>query len=183
MKKTIAIFALLLTGFIADAQNSSTSGSHPVQCAMAEVVGASMVTSGSGGGAAATVDLPITGTDALINGIESPEISVTMQGNTAFDVSVKASSEAFTYSGPSTSGTTMLVKDVLSIMVSSNNTGGSIGSGFSSYQPLDGANAKKMIQSGQSGVRTFGFKYKANPGFNYPAGTYTTSIVYTITKG
>jgi hypothetical protein len=171
MKKTISIIVILLAGHIAGAQTNGVTGLQPINCSMAEVVGAGMTTSGSGGGAAATVDLPITGTGALINGIESPEINVTMQGNTPFDVSVQASSEAFTYSGPHTSGTTMLVKDVLSIIVSSNNTGGAIGSGFNTYQPVNGTSSKKMIGSGQSGVRTFGFKYKA------------TNIVYTITKG
>lgn len=182
MKKSIIILALLLTGYIAGAQSSSTSASQPIQCAMAEVVGATFGPTGGSGGGSSAVELPISGSSALSNGIESPEINVTMQGNSAFDVSVKASSETFTYSGPNTLGTTMYVKDVLSLIVSSNNTGGTVGSGFGSYQSLDGTTSKKMIQSGQSGVRTFGFKYKATPGFNYPAGTYTTSIVYTITK-
>jgi hypothetical protein len=40
-----------------------------------------------------------------------------------------------------------------------------------------------MINSAsKGGNQTFEVKYKATPGFAYPAGTYTTDVVYTATQ-
>ena len=181
MKPITFIIAFLLLATVAGAQSSNAGGTQPIQLAMSDVVGVSVI-GGSGSGGGSSVDIPMSGSAALANGVESPEIQVSLKGNTNFDISVQASSTAFTYTGTATSNTNMLVKDVLSIEVTANNTGGAVANGFASYQPIDGTTAKKMIAQGLSGSRTFAFKYKATPGFNYSAGLYTTSIVYTITK-
>ncbi|MBS1774319.1 MAG: hypothetical protein JST82_15790 [Bacteroidetes bacterium] len=183
MKQTITIIALTIASFAVRAQSSSAGGSQHMQMSMAEVVGAGFgsPSGGSGGGASATVDIPMTGTNTMASGVESSDIQVQLQGTTNFDISVQSSSTNFTYTGSATSQNVMQVSDVLAIEVTSNNTGGSVANGFGSYQSINGA-SKKMISAGQAGVRTFSFKYKATPGFNYAAGTYTTSIVYTISK-
>ncbi len=173
---------LVLTGF-ANALKAQSQGAGSVQTAsleMAEVVSASFFAPGSG--APQSVELPMSGTSAMSEGIESPEIEVTLQCTADFDISVASSSEYFTYSGPSTQNTDMPVEDVLKIMITENNTGGSVGNGFSQYQPINAGAGKQVISSGQRGTRKFSFKYKAQPGFNYPAGTYTTDIVYTVSK-
>lgn len=179
-KHLTLVAALVLTGYASTAQNAGSGATQTMKMDMAEVVSASLFGNGPGS-PPPVVELPINGTGALTTGIESPEIQVTLQCNSAYDVSVSCTSPAFTYAGPN-QGTQMLVADVLSIMISSNNTGGNIGSGFSQYGAITGTTPKVAIASGQPGSRTFGFKYKANPGFNYPAGTYTAEIVYTVTK-
>ena len=182
MKNKYYLLLSLVAGFcnLSKAQDINSNSVQPTTLDMAEVVSATLFPPGSTG--SATVDLPIGGTSALADGIESPEIKVTLQSTTDFDISVSASSENFSYSGPSNSNTLMQVKDVLSIIITENNTGGSVGNGLTQYQPIDGIQGKLAISSGLRGVRTFAFKYKAQPGFNSPAGTYTTDIVYTISK-
>lgn len=147
---------------------------------LTEVVSASLFAADSG--STSSIAIPIGGINALADGAESHEIEVTLQCTADYDVSVSSSSEYFTYNGPDANPTPMLVKDVLSIRITANNTGGSVSNGFTQYQPVDGSLNKLIIASGLSGTRTFSFKYMAQPGFNYPAGTYTTDIVYTITK-
>lgn len=179
MTKTLLSIAMVLIAFAATAQQNSAAGIQQVKYTLADVVGVGM-SGGSNG--SSVVNIPLNGISAMANGIESPEFTVNLFANAMFDVSVQASNTSFTYSGTATSGTNMLVKDVLSVVVSANNTGGNVTNGFTAYQTVDGTNGKRVIGDGQVGVRSFGFKYKATPGFNYPAGTYTTDIVYTITK-
>ncbi|MBZ0098286.1 MAG: hypothetical protein K8F30_04340 [Taibaiella sp.] len=184
MKNKHCFLLLTLAGFchVSKAQSLNGNSTQAARLNLAEVVSANLFSSGNGnGGPPANVELPLGGTNAMAEGIESPEITVTLQCTTDFDVSVSSSSENFEYSGPSTLNTVMPVSDVLSIAITNNATGGSIGNGFSQFQPID-VQGKQVISAGQRGVRTFGFKYKAQPGFNFPAGTYTTDIVYTISK-
>lgn len=183
MKKLTLITIIFISGNICYGQNAGGSASQNVDLALADVVGTGFGGgSGGSGSSGGTVSFPISGTSALSEGLESADIQVTMQCNTAYDVNVSASASTFTYTGPSTFGTTMQVKDVLQFMVTDNQTGGNISSDYDQYQPIDGTNAKVAIGSGQPGVHTFSFKYKAQPGFNYPAGTYTTDIIFTVVK-
>lgn len=185
MKRSLTLAAGLLCycQTLSAQTEKSSSAVQNVDLALADVVSTGFFSgNGSGSGAPPSVDLPLGGTGALSEGIESPEIKVTMQCNSGYDVSVSSSSTNFTYSGNSTTNTTMPVSDVLSFMVTENNTGGSVSNNFTSYQAVDGMNMKKAIGSGKPGVRTFSFKYKAQPGFKYPAGVYTTDIVFTVVK-
>ena len=78
----------------------------------------------------------------------------------------------------------MPVSGVLKLMVTANSTGGSVASPFStsSYATLTDAD-QDLITSGTYGSnQLFSIQYKAEPGFTYPAGTYTTSVVYTATQ-
>lgn len=175
--------ALLLCSNSMYAQNPSGASSQSVVLAMSDVLSSGgFSNSGGGSGGSATVNFPLSGASALSQGIESSEIQMAMQCNAAYDVSISASSTSFSYNGTSTFPVTMNVRDVLSISITGNNTGGTISNGFSQFQFIDGTNAKLAIASGQPGVSTFSFKYKALPGFSYPAGIYTTNIVFTIVK-
>lgn len=187
MKITKSLFLLFFSGLFsatAFAQNATSGATQNSVLALQDVVGVDLSGGGIGGGGndGGAVDMPIGGVNALANGIESAEIKINLQSTAPFDVAISSSSTAFTYTGAATTNTEMLVKDVLTVMVTENNTGGNINNGYTAYQPIDGTNRKSMINSGQPGERSFAFKYKANPGFKYPAGTYTTDIVYTITK-
>ncbi len=159
---------------------SGGGGSQDGRLSLTEVVSASLFASDSSN--TSTITIPIGGINALADGMESHEIEVTLQSTADYDVSVSSSSAYFTYNGTATNPAQMLVKDVLSIKITANTTGGTVSNGFTQYQPVDGTLNQLIIASGLSGTRTFAFKYMAQPGFNYPAGTYTTDIVYTITK-
>ncbi len=156
--------------------------SVPVQTAeinLKDIFNIGFTGSGSSG---TTVNLPMNGMNTLKNGIESQEIEVSLLCSSDFDLSVSSSTTNFSFNGPGTTSPVMKVKDVLSIMITENNTGGTIINGFTQYQPINGTTQKLAISSGKLGVRTFKFKYKAHPGFAYPSGTYTTSIIYTVVK-
>lgn len=186
MKKTTLCFVAVLCTVAAHAQNANSSAVQQIKCQLNDVVGVGMAGGNNGGGngngGGSSVEMPLNGTTAMGSGIESPEFKVNLFSNANFDVSVQASSNTFTYTGTATSGTNMPVKDVLSVIITENNTGGNISNGYNAYQSVNGTTGKRVIGDGQIGVSSFGFKYKANPGFNYPAGTYTTDILYTITK-
>lgn len=183
-KKIIIIFLFILAAGGAVAQNAGSSAIQTATLSLADVVGVDVVSGGGNGGngGSSAVEMPIHGVNALANGIESPQLEIKLRSTSAFDVSISASANTFSYTGPSTSGTNMNVSDVLNVMITENNTGGSVSSGFTEYQSVNGTTQKSIITSGQPGERAFSFKYKALPDFNYPAGTYTTDIVYTITK-
>ena len=166
----------------ATAQSSTNSGAtQNTTLQMAELVSADFFDNGGNGGSS-TVELPLGGANTLEEGVESPEIEVILRCTTDFDLSVKASATNFTYAGSSTQNTTMPVEDVLAIVITENNTGGNVSNGMTQYKSISGSQGKTAISAGKRGETSFKFKYKATPGFNYAAGTYTTDIVYTLTK-
>lgn len=161
-------------------QGVSGGATQGLSLSLTEVVSASLFAADSSN--TSSIAIPIGGINAMAEGSESHEIEVTLQSTADYDVSVSSSSEYFTYNGTAANPAPMSVKDVLSIKITANGTGGSIANGFTQYQPVDGTLNQLIIASGLRGTRTFSFKYMAQPGFNYSAGTYTADIVYTITK-
>ncbi len=78
----------------------------------------------------------------------------------------------------------MMVYNTLSTMVTANSTGGTVPLPFStsSYYNLTSV-AANIITNGNNGAdQRFSVKYKADPGFSFPAGTYTVDVVYTATQ-
>src|SRR5690349_18096281 len=126
MKKLSIIAALSFYCINSYGQTPSSNATQNVKLALAEVVGSDLFggsgsSSGGQGAPPRTVDMPLSGNGALSSGVESQEIKVTMQCNAAYDVNVSASSGNFVYTGSSTSGIIMPVKDVLSFMITENN--------------------------------------------------------------
>ena len=77
----------------------------------------------------------------------------------------------------------MPVSGVLAAQVTANATGGTIASAFNSAYGGLTASAQSLISScTNGGNQTFSVQYQATPGFAYPAGTYTTNVVYTATQ-
>ena len=131
-----------------------------------------------------TVTLPFNSITDFQNGVISSDIDMYVRSNKNFTVTVNSSSNQFTYSGSATQNTNMTVSSVLGIMVTSNNTGGSIGNQFSSssYNNIS-SNSKTLFQNcTYGGNQNFTIKYKATPGFNSPSGTYSTDVIYTATQ-
>ena len=93
-----------------------------------------------------------------------------------------ANSTNFSYTGATSPAPTMPVASVLSTKVSANSTGGSIGSGFSAYKAITTSNQDIITGATAGGNNLFSVQYEAQPGFAYPAGTYTVDVVYTATQ-
>ena len=184
MKKVIILIAIAIVSFsvAVNAQNASATASQSVSLTLSNAIAITFTGSGTNTGGAVT--LPFSTVSDYANGVTSTAQQLKVQSNLAFDVAVKANATNFTYSGSYTTGTTMPVSGVLKLMVTANSTGGSIASPFSgtAYSTLT-ATDQNLITNGTYGSnQLFSIQYKAEPGFTYPAGTYTTSVVYTATQ-
>lgn len=77
----------------------------------------------------------------------------------------------------------MNVSNVLFLKVTNNNTGGSVSSSFNNkFRTLSSSNQTLVNNATPGGNNTFNVQYKANPGYNFPAGTYSVNVVYTATQ-
>jgi len=185
MKQLLFIAAILTLASNVNAQNSQNANATASQTVQLGLSNALEIKFGDNNSTVGnTVSLPFTTINDYINGVESSDIELKIRSNKEFTVSVKTSSNQFTYTGNANGNTNMPVTSTLGIKVSANATGGNIGSSFSatSYNHLN-QNARSLLQNcDNGGNQTFAVKYKATPGFNYPAGTYTTEVIYTATQ-
>jgi hypothetical protein len=182
MKKIIAIAAILTSAFAANAQNASSSATQTVNLNLANAIEITFTGSGTATGAA--VNLAFNTVNDYANGVTSAAQDLKVRSNKNFAVTVKANATNFTYSGTTTPAPVMPVSGVLGLKVSANGTGGTIASPFSSsaYSGLTSANQNLISNGTNGGSQTFSVMYQATPGFSYPAGTYTTDVVYTATQ-
>ena len=184
MKKIIIIAAAFI-GFTsaANAQsNASGAASQTVQLSLSNALEITFTGNNSANGS--TVTLPFTTVNDYANGVESTDQEIKVRSNKDFTVTVKTSAANFNVTNGSTTTTSTMPASVLGVVVSANSTGGALGTGFSasSYKALS-SSAATIINSGdRGGNQKFSVKYKATPGFAYPAGTYTTDVVYTATQ-
>lgn len=182
MKKLIAIAVFATMTIAAQAQNQSSSASQKVNLNLGNAIEITFV--GSGNATGADVDIPFNTVNDYANGVESSDQQLKVRSNKDFDVTVKTDATNFTYSGSTIPAPVMPVKDVLNLKVTSNTTGGSIASPFSGAQFASITDQDQgLIDDGiRGGDQKFAIKYKATPGFNYPAGTYSVNVVYTATQ-
>lgn len=116
------------------------------------------------------------------NGVESSPIELKVNSNKKFHVWVKTGANKFTYTGSTTPAPQMRVNK-LKIKVVSNNTGGVVPSSVDNVYRNLSTTDKKVIRNGKTGGNnTFAIQYKADPGYEYPAGTYTVNVIYTATQ-
>jgi hypothetical protein len=130
------------------------------------------------------VTLPFITALDYTNGSVSSNQTLTVKSNRIFVVTIKTNTANFSYSGSVTPAPTMPVSGILTIMIPSNSTGGTIASPFSSstYASLS-STAQNLINSGANGAsQSFTVKYKATPGYDYGAGSYNVDVVYTATQ-
>ncbi len=186
MKRIIIISALLAFAAAGRAQvtssNATEDAQQTVQLAMSNALEITFVAASSSTGS--TVTLPFTSVSNFASGVTSSTQQLRVRSNKNFNVSVKASGSFFTVSDGNTTSTSTMPVSVLSLSVPNNNTGGYLGYGFSaySYKALSASNATLIINGDNGGDQTFSIRYKANPGFAYPAGTYSTDVVFTATQ-
>lgn len=182
MKKVIIISILTcITAFNALGQASEHgSATQSAKLEMSNAIEISFISTSSTEGA--TVDLVFENVNDYANGVESAPIELKVKSNKKFHVWAKASSNKFTYSGTTTPAPSMNVNK-LKIKVVSNNTGGTVPNAVNNQYKNMRKNNRKLINNGTAGGNnTFAVQYKADPGFEFPAGTYTVDVIYTATQ-
>ena len=184
MKKIIIIAAAFI-GFTtaASAQtNASTTAQQTVELGLSNTI--DITFTGSGTATGGTVTLPFATVTDYANGVESAAQQLKVRSNKIFNVTVAASAANFSVTNNgTTSVSTMPVAGVLDLMVSSNQAGGTIAPGYSSYGGgLSTAAASILTGASNGNNQTFSVKYKATPGFAYPAGVYAVDVIYTATQ-
>lgn len=183
MKKLIAIAVFATIANTTWAQtNASSNASQTVKLDLSNAIEITFIGNNSSKGS--DVSIPFNTVNDYANGVESNDQKLKVRSNKDFNVAVKANASSFTYTGNTTPAPVMPIKDVLNLLVSSNNTGGTISSPFSAanYATLTDADQELIKDGSRGGSQIFAIKYKATPGFNYPAGTYAVDVVYTATQ-
>lgn len=176
MKKLLLIvFCLALTKAIHAQADVGGDASQNVQLGLANVISITYI------GSEATVNLPFASASDYANGITSGTQDFLVQSNKQFKVTVKASSSRFSYTGSSTDPHMPI--SLLKIAVTANNTGGTIPNKFDNQFSKIKTSNQTIIKNGVAGGnQTFSVQYQADPGYSYPEGIYTATIVYTATQ-
>ena len=165
MKKIITLILtlvmILLAGLIAANAQSTSTASQTVTLNLQNAINISISSA--------------TGTNFSFSDVTDYQNSLTnasastlqVKSNRPWAVTVKAA--AANFSGPALRGTQM-PSTVLGVRLNG-------GSTFSALSTTAAA-----LTSGSRGSSSFSIDYNANPGFNYDAGTYNLSVVYTATQ-
>jgi len=158
MKKIILSAVILLAGFSAiNAQTVSQNVNLTLTNALTISITAAT-------GTAFTFDDVNKYQSGLTNNTAS---SFEVKSNRPWNVTVKAATANF--SGP-VAPATQMPSTVLGVRLTT-------GSTFSAL-----TTAAAALHSGARGSNSFSIDYNATPGFNYDAGTYSLSVVYTATQ-
>lgn len=177
----IAVFATIANATWAQS-NVKSSASQTVKLELSNAIEITFVGNNSANGSDVTI--PFNGVNDYANGVESNDQLLKVRSNKDFCVAVKTNAANFSYSGSTNPAPVMPVSNVLNLLVSSNNTGGTISNPFSaaSYATLSDSDQELIKDGIRGGNQSFGIKYKATPGFAYPAGSYAVDVVYTATQ-
>lgn len=183
MKKIVFLIACCF-GLYAAASAQSTSASQRTNLNLTDAIDITYFGSGSGS-SAGTVNLAFNNVNDYATGVVSWDEHYKVRSNKNFRVTVKTNASNFSYTGTATPTPVMPVANILQLIVTNNTTGGSVASPFTlntSWSSLS-SSAQDLINNGsRGGNQMFSVKYKADPGFNYPAGTYTVDVVFTATQ-
>lgn len=157
-------------------QNTSSAASQTVQLELSPAIQINTVTS-------TNVNIGFSNVNHYSNGVQSTNQEFKVSSNQKFVVSVKTDANNFSYTG-STIPAPIMPVSTLSLALFSNNTGGNIAPqvGSNNYVALSNSPQDILIDCNNGANQTFAVNYKANPGNNYPAGTYTVGVVYTATQ-
>lgn len=181
MKKITLILLLVAAAVAVQAQNNEQgSATQSANLVMSNAIEITFNSNGSASGD--VVNLAFDNVNDYANGVESTPIELKVRSNKKFHVWAKASSNKFTYSG-NTSPAPQMNVNKLAIMVVSNNTGGNTPNAVNNKYANMSKNNRKLVNNGTAGGNnTFAVQYKANPGYEFPAGTYSIDIIYTATQ-
>ena len=161
MKKIITLATILFAGFTAANAQSTSTASQTVTLNLQNAINIS-ISSATG------TNFSFSDVAEYQNGLTNANAStLQVKSNRPWAVTVKAA--AANFSGPALPATQM-PSNVLGVKLN----GGSTFSALST--------AATALTSGSRGSSSFSIDYNANPGFNYDAGTYSLSVVYTATQ-
>ncbi|MCB9046850.1 MAG: hypothetical protein H6550_12025 [Chitinophagales bacterium] len=178
---TLTFLALSVSVSFAVAQNNELStATQSAKLVMSNAIEITFNSNGNSEGE--TINMAFDNVNDYANGVESAPIQLKVRSNKKFNVWAKATSNKFSYSGSMSPAPQMNVNK-LSIKVVSNNTGGNVPNNVNGkYKKMSKSNRKLINNGTPGGNNTFSVQYKADPGFEFPAGTYSVDIVYTATQ-
>lgn len=182
MKHLTTTLAIMFFGTVfALAQDRTGTAVQTTKLALSNAIDITFVNNGNSTGS--TVDLAFENVNDYANGVEGAPLEIKVRSNKKFIVKARTSSKTFAYSGTTSPAPSMNVQNTLFIKVLENSTGGSVpGSVNNKYATLKRGNRKLIHNGTPGGNNTFKVQYKADPGFEFPAGTYTVDVIYTATQ-
>ncbi|MEZ5016936.1 MAG: hypothetical protein R2800_07775 [Flavipsychrobacter sp.] len=171
----IAIFSITLA---AKADNATNGANQTAKLALSNAIEIKFYSNYYGG----TQTLTFNNVNDYANGKTSGYQILIIRSNKDYNVTVKANASNFSYSG-STNPAPVMPISKLNVANFYNGTGGTVANTFNNnYAPLSNVD-QPLINNGKKGnFRYFFTRYKATPGFAYPAGTYTAEVIYTATQ-
>ena len=161
MKKILTLAVVFFAAFTAANAQSTSTASQTVTLNLQNAINISI---SSATGTSFTFDDVTEYQNGHTNANAS---TLQVKSNRPWAVTVKAATA--TFSGPALPATQM-PSTVLGVRLN----------GGSTFSALSTTAAS--LTSGSRGSSQFSIDYNANPGFNYDAGTYSLSVVYTATQ-
>jgi len=179
MKKVLFTLTLIGSSFWVSAQAPSSTGTQTTNLNLTDAIDITFAANASSTGAA--INFNFNTVNDYANGIESAPAEIKVRSNKRFNVSVKSSSAYFTYAGAASPAPQMYVGSVLYFKMTQNNTGGWSWVN-NRYDYIDHYNWTFLFNGVNGGNQNFTIVYRVTPGFAFPAGTYTTDVIYTATQ-
>jgi hypothetical protein len=181
MKYILPILAYFVLITNSSAQGVSSSASQRISLELSNAIAMSFQNTGNNTGN--EVNLSFITIGNLINGVASGVQQLQVKSNKQFNISVATTTANFTYSGSVIPAPVMPVSGVLNLKVASNNTGGSVPTAFNgNYAGISNTSQQILANAPNNNNATFAVQYQAIPGAAYPAGSYSTSVLYTATQ-
>jgi hypothetical protein len=159
--------------------NASATASQTTQLALSNALEITFTATGTSTGN--LVSLAFNSVNDYANGVESSPQEIKVRSNKTFHVTVKCSDEKFSVTNNgNTTQSSFYVQNVLDVKMASNSTGGT--TTYGSYKDVT-ENSQTFLSNGSNGGnQLFSVQYRAIPGFQMPAGVYTTNVIYTASQ-
>lgn len=183
MKKIITLSALLiLSTVVSYGQNASGAAQQSVQLGLSNALDITFTNTSSSQGS--TVTMAFNNADHYTNGVESGTQEIKIRSNKTFKVGVKIDLGSFSYVGNGNLNSAVIPSNAFQLKLVNNTTSGTIAAPFSTsgYATLTDTEQDLILNGANGSDRRFSLKYKCNPGWGMPAGTYTFDVVYTATQ-
>ena len=176
----LACLFILGCNYQTSAQATATA-SQTTALSLSNAIAITFVSTATNAGTA--ISLPFATVADYTNGVTSTAQQLKVQSNKIFNVTINTTSPNFTYTGTTTPTPVMPVSGVLAAQITANATGGTVATAFNgAYASLTSAAQALISTCSNGGNQTFSIQYKTTPGFAYPAGTYTASVLFTATQ-
>jgi len=183
MNKNLSLFLIncLLAGTISAQEIDGNVGqtSQTVQLNLSPVIGIKFSNTNSSSGS--LINMNFQNIAQMNEGLISGEQELIIQSNKNFKISVQTDASNFNYLGDGNAN--LPVQNTLFLAIKGNTTGGAIPSNFNNnFQSLSNNSQDVVLDANQGSDQRISFNYKAKPGLNHPAGSYTVGVIYTATQ-